>query len=124
MRMSVAGSALDYVRYGEEAARLAQECGDPALRAAIGTFPAFGHFHAGDGRAVLEWSARVLEEVGSDNVLGKEIVGYSPRAGMLFSPRAGPHVSGAPRRRRGTRSERRSASRRNRESSRYSPGCK
>ena len=28
-------------------------------------------------------SARVLEEVGSDNVLGKELGGYSPRAGAL-----------------------------------------
>ena len=54
MRMSVVGSALDYVRYGEEAARLAQESGDPALRAAIGTFPAFGHFYVGDGGAVLD----------------------------------------------------------------------
>jgi len=85
MRMSVAGSALDYVRYGEEAARLAQESGDPALRAAIGTFPAFGHFYVGDGEAVLTWSARVLEEVGSDSALGREIMGYSPRAGMIFA---------------------------------------
>jgi len=44
---------------------------------------AYGHFHAGEGRAALEWSARVLEEVGSDNVLGKDFVGYSPRAGAL-----------------------------------------
>ncbi len=84
VRMSVGGSALDYVRYGEEGARIAAECDDPALRAALGTFPAFGHLHAGDGRAMLEWSARVLEEVGSDNVLGKEIVGFSPRAGMFM----------------------------------------
>jgi ATP/maltotriose-dependent transcriptional regulator MalT len=85
VRVSIAGSALDYVRYGEEAALLALEWGDPALRAAIGTFPAFGHFHAGNGRAALEWSARVLEEVGSDNLLGKEIVGYSPRVAMMFN---------------------------------------
>ena len=83
MRFSVAGSGGDYARYGDEAALLARECGDPALRAAIGTFPAYGHFHAGEGRAALEWSARVLEEVGSDNVLGKELVGYSPRVGAL-----------------------------------------
>ena len=83
MRFSVAGSASDYARYGEEAALLARDCGDPKLRAAIGTLPAYGHFHAGEGRAALEWTARVLDEVGSDNVLGKEFVGYSPRAGAL-----------------------------------------
>jgi class 3 adenylate cyclase/tetratricopeptide (TPR) repeat protein len=84
VRTHLGGSALDYVRYGEEGARIAAECDDPALRAAVGTFPAFAHFWMGDGRAVLEWSARVLEEVGSDNVLGKEIVGFSPRAGMFM----------------------------------------
>ncbi len=83
MRCSVAGSGADYARYGEEAALLARQCGDPALRAAIGSLAAYGHFHAGEGRAALEWSARVLEEVGSDNVLGKDFVGYSPRAGAL-----------------------------------------
>jgi adenylate cyclase len=83
MRFSVAGSAGDYARYGEEAALLARDSGDPKLRAAIGTLPAYGHFHAGEGRAALEWSARVLEEVGSDNLLGKDFVGYSPRAGAL-----------------------------------------
>jgi len=83
MRFSVAGSASDYARYGEEAALLARDCGDPKLRAAIETLPAYGHFHAGEGRAALEWTARVLDEVGSDNVLGKEFVGYSPRAGAL-----------------------------------------
>jgi tetratricopeptide (TPR) repeat protein len=85
MRMSIAGSALDYVRYGEEAARIAAECDDPALRAAVGWFPASGQFLAGDGRAALEWSGRVLEEVGSDNGLGKEIVGFSPRAATLHA---------------------------------------
>ena len=83
MRFSVAGSGGDYARYGEEGALLARECRDPALRAAIATFPAYGHFHAGEGRAALDWAARILEEVGSDNVLGKELVGYSPRVGAL-----------------------------------------
>src|SRR5215510_2725038 len=83
MRFSVAGSAGDFARYGEEAALLARDCGDPKLRAAIGTLAAYGHLHAGEGRAALEWTARVLDEVGSDNVLGKEFVGYSPRVGAL-----------------------------------------
>jgi tetratricopeptide (TPR) repeat protein len=83
MRMSVAGSASDYVRYGEEAATLAQECDEAALRAAVGTYPAFGHVFLGDGREMLKWSARVLDEVGTDNLLGKPFVGWSPRVSML-----------------------------------------
>src|SRR5262249_39259084 len=83
MRFSVAGSGRDYARYGEEAALLVRECGDSALRVAIGSFAAYGHHMAGDGRAALEWSARGLEEVGSDDRLGKEFVGYSPRASAL-----------------------------------------
>jgi len=83
MRFSVAGSAADFARYGEEAALLARDCGDPKVRAAIGTLAAYGHLHAGKGRAALEWTARVLDEVGSDNVLGKELAGYSPRVGAL-----------------------------------------
>jgi class 3 adenylate cyclase/tetratricopeptide (TPR) repeat protein len=79
VRNFAAGSALDYVRYGEEAGRIAAACDDPALRAAVGTFPMFAHYYAGDGRASLAWSERVLAEVGSDNRLGKNITGYSPR---------------------------------------------
>src|SRR5262249_21060475 len=83
IRFSVAGSAEDYARYGEEAALLARACPDPALRVAIGTLAAYGHFHVGEGRPALEWSARVLEEVGSDSMLGKGFGGYSPRAAAL-----------------------------------------
>jgi len=83
MRYSVGGSAYDYARYGEEGAQLAQTCDDPALRAAAGQFAAFGHWSAGDGQRVLEWSARVLEETGPDGLLGKALVGFSPRAAAL-----------------------------------------
>src|SRR5262252_2594488 len=83
IRFSVAGSAGDYARHAEEAALLARACGDPTLRVAIGSLAAYGHFHVGEGRAALEWSARVLDEVGSDNMLGKKLGGYSPRAGAL-----------------------------------------
>jgi tetratricopeptide (TPR) repeat protein len=82
MRAQQVGSALDYIRYGEEAAAIAAETGDPALRAGIGTLPAFGNFYMGAGTATLAWSGRVLEDTGSDNALGKEISGYSPRAAM------------------------------------------
>ena len=83
VRSQLTGSALDYIRYGEEAATIAAECGDAALRVGIGTLPAFGHMFAGNGLQVLEWTTRVLEETGSDCELGKEISGYSPRASML-----------------------------------------
>jgi class 3 adenylate cyclase len=83
MRLQTTGSALDYVRYGEEGAAIAAESDDPALRAAIGTLAAYGHFFVGDGGPALEWSSRVLAETGSDDTLGKEIAGYGPRAAML-----------------------------------------
>jgi len=86
MRFSVAGSGQDYARYGEEAALLAQSSEDPALLAAVTTFPAFGYWAAGYGRQALEWADRVLAAVGSDDLLGKDIVGYSPRVGM-YHPR-------------------------------------
>src|SRR5262249_33083369 len=83
IRFSVAGSAGDYARHAEEAALLARACGDPTLRVAIGSLAAYGHFHVGEGRAALEWSARVLDEVGSDNLLGTKLGGYSRRAGGI-----------------------------------------
>ncbi len=83
MRYSVGGSAQDYARYAEEGAQLAQASHDPALRAATGQFAAYGHWSAGDGQRVLEWSARVLKETGSDGLLGKALVGFSPRAAAL-----------------------------------------
>jgi class 3 adenylate cyclase/tetratricopeptide (TPR) repeat protein len=84
MRNQLGGSATDYIRYGEEGAAIATETGDPALCAAIGTLAGFGHFFAGSGRPMLEWSARVLRETGSDDVLGKHIAGYGPRAAAFF----------------------------------------
>src|SRR5262249_60878732 len=83
IRFRGGGPGGDHARHAEEAALLARACGDPTLRVAIGSLAAYGHFHVGEGRAALEWSARVLEDVGSDNMLGKEFVGYSPRAGAL-----------------------------------------
>jgi adenylate cyclase len=79
------GSATDYIRYGSEGAAIAAETDDAALRAAIGTLPAFGHLFGGDGREMVEWASRVLEVTGADNELGREISGYSPRAAMLHA---------------------------------------
>jgi class 3 adenylate cyclase/tetratricopeptide (TPR) repeat protein len=83
VRFSVGGSGGDYGRYGEEGARLAQACDDPALRAAAGQFAAWGHWSDGDGQGVLDWSARVLEDAGSDGLLGRDFVGFSPLAAAL-----------------------------------------
>jgi tetratricopeptide (TPR) repeat protein len=83
IRNQLTGSALEYVRYSEEGAAIAAESDDPALRAAIGTFPAYAHYFAGNGRAMLDWSERVLAEVGSDDALGKQYAGYGPRAAMF-----------------------------------------
>ena len=41
MRFSVAGSAGDYARYGEEAPLLARECGDHAITSEAGLVPLF-----------------------------------------------------------------------------------
>jgi class 3 adenylate cyclase/tetratricopeptide (TPR) repeat protein len=83
VRMSVAGSALDYVRYTEEAAQIAARTDNPELRAGIYIWPTFGYVFLGHGPKSVEWSERVLAEVGSDSSMGKAITGYSPRAAAL-----------------------------------------
>ena len=83
VRMSAAGSASDYVRYTVEAAEIAAGTGNPTLRAGIDIWPTFGYVFQGDGVKAVEWSERVLAQVGSDSSLGKEITGYSPRAAAL-----------------------------------------
>ncbi|HVZ08972.1 ATP-binding protein [Rhodopila sp.] len=83
VRMSVAGSANDYVRYTVEAADIAAATGNPTLQAGIDIWPTFGYVFQGDGAKALEWSNRVLSRTGSDSALGKEVTGYSPRAAAL-----------------------------------------
>jgi class 3 adenylate cyclase/tetratricopeptide (TPR) repeat protein len=77
------GAAHDGIPHAEEAARLAQLCDDPALRAVGATFPAFAYATAGDNRAVVDWADRGLAEVGANDALGREITGYSPRISLL-----------------------------------------
>jgi hypothetical protein len=91
VRMSVAGSALDYVRYTEEAAQIAAGTDNLELRAGIYIWPTFGYVFVGHGSKSVEWSERVLAEVGSDSSIGKAITGYSPRAAALAA--RWPHVS-------------------------------
>ncbi len=82
VRATSGGSARDCVHYCEEAARIAEQIGNRALRAALGTYPAFAHQYAGHGREALAWADRVLEGCGSDNMLGRDTVGFSARAAM------------------------------------------
>jgi class 3 adenylate cyclase len=83
VRAHVGGSASDWVRYAEEAARIAETCDDPGMRASIDTFPMFAHGFAGDGRAVLAWSDRVLKGAGADGLPVKR-AGYNLRCGPQF----------------------------------------
>jgi adenylate cyclase len=79
VRVQQTGSGLEFVRNLEEAERIASECDDRALSAALGSLMAFAHQLTGDCNRALEWSARVREEVGSDHELGRGIFGFSPR---------------------------------------------
>jgi adenylate cyclase len=81
--VNVSGSARPGISYAEEAARLAESCDDPALRAVIATFPVFAYSVSGDGRAIVEWSERALAEAGTGDVLDREMLGYGARAAML-----------------------------------------
>ncbi len=74
-RGHLGGCQPDFVRYGEEGARIAAECDDADLRAATATMPMYGSIFTGDGRGVLTWSDRVLAETGEDDLLGKRIFG-------------------------------------------------
>jgi adenylate cyclase len=82
-RMSAAGSATDYVRCAEEAEPIVAALGNPMLTATLGAFPMFAYLFAGDGSKVVEIADRVLAAVGSDNSLGKEVTGFSPRLAAM-----------------------------------------
>ena len=79
VRLHIAGSAADYLRYSEEALPIAAECDDPALRAAVAGMVLWGYYTSGNGPMCLVWADRVLAETGTDNRFAKEIFGYSAR---------------------------------------------
>ncbi len=81
VRVQLTGSVSEFLRYLEEADQIASECGDRALRAALGSLMAFAHQMEGDCDLALAWSARVFELIGSEHDLGRDIFGFSPRAG-------------------------------------------
>lgn len=83
VRMSVAGSVFDYVRYTEEATKVAAAIEMPALHAMLNSWVMWAYGFVGDGPKTLEWSDRVLAVVGSDNALGKAMTGNSPRVAVL-----------------------------------------
>jgi len=84
-RLSLSGSATDYVRYSEEAARIIEGFDNPGLRAAIWSWCGHSHMHAGNAILSRSWAEKILDEVGTNNQLGTEFVGYSPRAGLFMN---------------------------------------
>ena len=82
-RMSAAGSAIDYVRSAEEAEPIFSAIGNPVLTATLGSFPMYAYLFAGYGAKVVDVADRVLAAVGSDNSLGKELTGFSPRVAAM-----------------------------------------
>jgi hypothetical protein len=62
VRCFAGGSAIDYVRYGEEAAGIAAECDDPAL-SALNKFKKRQHFPSGNACARTRARAQLGEQV-------------------------------------------------------------
>ena len=81
--MSAAGSATDYVRSAEEAEPIFSAIGNPIVTATLGSFPMYAYLFAGYGEKVVDVADRVLAAVGSDNSLGKELTGFSPRVAAM-----------------------------------------
>jgi adenylate cyclase len=82
-RMSAAGSASDYVRCSQEAEPIIAAIGHPVVAATLGSFPMYAYVFAGYGAKVVEIADRVLAAVGSDNALGRELIGFSPRVAAM-----------------------------------------
>jgi class 3 adenylate cyclase/tetratricopeptide (TPR) repeat protein len=82
-RMSAAGSATDYVRCAEEAEPIVAAIAHPVVAATLGSFPMYAYLFAGYGAKVVEIADRVLAAVGSDNALGKDLTGFSPRVAAM-----------------------------------------
>jgi class 3 adenylate cyclase/tetratricopeptide (TPR) repeat protein len=79
-RPGVSGHTDEWVRYAEEAIVLADESGDPGLRAAIRGGAAYPHMFSGDIDRLEEIADEMLEILGDDPDLGAGIVIGSPMA--------------------------------------------
>jgi adenylate cyclase len=79
-RPGVSGHTDEWVRYAEEAIVLADESGDPGLRAAIRGGAAYPHMFSGDIDRMEQIADEMLEILGDDADLGAGIVIGSPLA--------------------------------------------
>jgi adenylate cyclase len=79
-RPGVPGHTEEWVRYADEAIVLADESGDPGLRAAIRGGAAYPHMFSGDIDRLEEIADEMLEILGDDPDLGAGIVIGSPMA--------------------------------------------
>lgn len=84
-RPGVADCASEWVAAGEEAMRLAEETGDPALGIAVCSASAYAHMCAGDLDALERTVDRLLELTGGDPELGAGIVVDCPIAWALMA---------------------------------------
>jgi len=84
-RPGVADRASEWVAAAEEAVRLADETGDPALRIAVRSAGAYAHMCAGDLDALERTVEELLELTGGDPDLGAGIVVDCPIAWALMA---------------------------------------
>ncbi|MCP5200684.1 MAG: AAA family ATPase [Gammaproteobacteria bacterium] len=74
---------LDYIRYADEAVRVADAIGDPALRAGTRVGKIYSHLYCGKLHEAVSAAAEIIEIVGGDPDLGSEVLALSP----LYSAR-------------------------------------
>jgi class 3 adenylate cyclase len=74
----------DYIHYSLEAARIADESGDLALRAGARAYLIFGYQHGGLVEPGLAACDELERLVGGDPHLGADVAGYSPLIGVAM----------------------------------------
>jgi class 3 adenylate cyclase/tetratricopeptide (TPR) repeat protein len=79
----LAGSAVDYVRHTREAAKLAEQVGDPELALAMNSYHAYSLLFAGSSPELIQHCERALRGSPEGVKLGTQFTGYSPYLGLL-----------------------------------------